>query len=333
MREVVTPRFWVIPFSVYQSWFYRESFDKSLRFLGAISSSNDSNKINSYRKSFRHLKLQSIEWGCKDDINRSNVNCFSIKAWLSDLDKLFNNGLSNEDCCASERWMTWSCDVTLMRSRKRLGFETQKAPGYPRFDGFVEQLSHLCAMPDDAVFVLAMGVVSKNILTIVLLAAAKLLGVLLFFPLRSLSWCQGWDVSFSEKACDEILVKGLHPFGMRLIVFYMACSLLLFTSELGFQFNSFELISLKKNRPVEGGRRAASHLLVELLGLYLYLLPMIDGHGLSSDLWMDCLVSAKLLGFLKLKRNDTFFVVFPEGLLYVYVGWNDLENFFCFSGL
>ncbi|GKB03062.1 RNA-directed DNA polymerase, eukaryota [Tanacetum coccineum] len=36
------------------------------------------------------------EW-CKDDIKRSNDTCFSIKARLSDLDKLFDNGLSNEE--------------------------------------------------------------------------------------------------------------------------------------------------------------------------------------------------------------------------------------------
>ncbi|GJR61525.1 RNA-directed DNA polymerase, eukaryota [Tanacetum coccineum] len=39
----------------------------------------------------------SIKEWCKDDIKRSNDTCFSIKARLSDLDKLFDNGLSNEE--------------------------------------------------------------------------------------------------------------------------------------------------------------------------------------------------------------------------------------------
>ncbi|GJZ95198.1 RNA-directed DNA polymerase, eukaryota [Tanacetum coccineum] len=51
-----------------------------------------------FQKKLQALKASIKEW-CKDDIKCSNDTCFSIKARLSDLDKLFrNNGvLSNEE--------------------------------------------------------------------------------------------------------------------------------------------------------------------------------------------------------------------------------------------
>nr|GEX21318.1 RNA-directed DNA polymerase, eukaryota [Tanacetum cinerariifolium] len=55
--------------------------------------------MSSRKKKLQALKASIKEW-CKDDIKRSNDTCFSIKARLSDLDKLFDNGLSNEELVA-----------------------------------------------------------------------------------------------------------------------------------------------------------------------------------------------------------------------------------------
>ncbi|GKA89912.1 RNA-directed DNA polymerase, eukaryota [Tanacetum coccineum] len=95
MREVVTD-YGPSPFRVYQSWFHKKGFDKLIKDSWSYSSSNDSNKIILLKKKLQALKASIKEW-CKDDIKRSNDTCFSIKARLSDLDKLFDNGLSNEE--------------------------------------------------------------------------------------------------------------------------------------------------------------------------------------------------------------------------------------------
>ncbi|GJR94833.1 hypothetical protein Tco_0267007 [Tanacetum coccineum] len=74
----------------------KQGFDKLIKDSWSYSSSNDSNKIILLKKKLQALKASIKEW-CKDDIKRSNDTCFSIKARLSDLDKLFDNGLSNEE--------------------------------------------------------------------------------------------------------------------------------------------------------------------------------------------------------------------------------------------
>ncbi|GKE37050.1 RNA-directed DNA polymerase, eukaryota, partial [Tanacetum coccineum] len=74
----------------------KKGFDKLIKDSWSYSSSNDSNKIILLKKKLQALKASIKEW-CKDDIKRSNDTCFSIKARLSDLDKLFDNGLSNEE--------------------------------------------------------------------------------------------------------------------------------------------------------------------------------------------------------------------------------------------
>ncbi|GKB52136.1 RNA-directed DNA polymerase, eukaryota, partial [Tanacetum coccineum] len=85
MREVVT-----------DYGFHKKGFDKLIKDSWSYSSFNDSNKIILLKKKLQALKASIKEW-CKDDIKRSNDTCFSIKARLSDLDKLFDNGLSNEE--------------------------------------------------------------------------------------------------------------------------------------------------------------------------------------------------------------------------------------------
>nr|GEY85002.1 RNA-directed DNA polymerase, eukaryota [Tanacetum cinerariifolium] len=95
LREVVAD-YGPSPFHVYQSWFYKKGFDNLIKDSWCSSSSNDSNKIILLKKKLQALKASIKKW-CKNDIKRSNDTCFSIKARLSDLDKLFDNGLSNEE--------------------------------------------------------------------------------------------------------------------------------------------------------------------------------------------------------------------------------------------
>ncbi|GJX18526.1 RNA-directed DNA polymerase, eukaryota, reverse transcriptase zinc-binding domain protein [Tanacetum coccineum] len=66
-------------------------------------------------KKLQALKASIKEW-CKDDIKRSNDTCFSIKARLSDLDKIFDNGLLKQRGVTGHRskdgdWIDEPCKV------------------------------------------------------------------------------------------------------------------------------------------------------------------------------------------------------------------------------
>ncbi|GJX67752.1 retrotransposon protein, putative, ty1-copia subclass [Tanacetum coccineum] len=98
-------------------------------------------------------------------------------------------------------------------------------------------------------------------------AAAKLLGVLLF-PLRFLSWCQGWEVSYlGEKAWDEISVRfPVIPFGIV-------------------SMKEATILCRKKKSRGMGGRREDSPSLVELVGSTISLSPSNDRWAWLLDLW------------------------------------------------
>nr|GFA74320.1 hypothetical protein [Tanacetum cinerariifolium] len=84
------------PFRVYHSWFAKDRFDKLVDDSWNNLNFSNSSKITLLRKKFQALKALIKAW-CKDDKQRSSEYCLSIKSRISDLDKMFNNGISNED--------------------------------------------------------------------------------------------------------------------------------------------------------------------------------------------------------------------------------------------
>ncbi|GJR57534.1 RNA-directed DNA polymerase, eukaryota [Tanacetum coccineum] len=84
------------PFRVYHSWFTKDRFDKLVEDSWKTSSFADSSKITILRKKFQALKASIKAW-CKDDKQRSSEYRLSIQSRLSDLDKMFDSGHSNED--------------------------------------------------------------------------------------------------------------------------------------------------------------------------------------------------------------------------------------------
>ncbi|GJZ65979.1 RNA-directed DNA polymerase, eukaryota, partial [Tanacetum coccineum] len=95
MREVVAD-YGSSPFRVYHSWFTKDGFDKLVEDSWKTSSFADSSKITILRKKFQALKASIKAW-CKDDKQRSSEYRLSIQSRLSDLDKMFDSGHSNED--------------------------------------------------------------------------------------------------------------------------------------------------------------------------------------------------------------------------------------------
>ncbi|GJZ81284.1 RNA-directed DNA polymerase, eukaryota [Tanacetum coccineum] len=95
MREVVAD-YGPSPFRVYHSWFTKDGFDKLVEDSWKTSSFADSSKITILRKKFQALKASIKAW-CKDDKQRSSEYRLSIQSRLSDLDKMFDSGHSNED--------------------------------------------------------------------------------------------------------------------------------------------------------------------------------------------------------------------------------------------
>ncbi|GKA10656.1 RNA-directed DNA polymerase, eukaryota [Tanacetum coccineum] len=90
MHEVVVD-YGPSPFRVYHSWFTKDGFDKLVEDSLKTSSYADSSKITILRKKFQALKASIKAW-CKDDKHR-----LSIQSWISDLDKMFDSGHSNEE--------------------------------------------------------------------------------------------------------------------------------------------------------------------------------------------------------------------------------------------
>ncbi|GJS88285.1 RNA-directed DNA polymerase, eukaryota [Tanacetum coccineum] len=95
MREVVVD-YGPSPFRVYHSWFTKDGFDKLVEDSWKTSSFADSSKITILRKKFQALKASIKAW-CKDDKHRSSEYRLSIQSRISDLDKMFDSGHSNEE--------------------------------------------------------------------------------------------------------------------------------------------------------------------------------------------------------------------------------------------
>ncbi|GJS76418.1 RNA-directed DNA polymerase, eukaryota [Tanacetum coccineum] len=84
------------PFRVYHSWFAKDGFDKLVDNSWKNSNFVESSKITLLRKKFQALKASIKAW-CKEDNQRSNEYRVSIQSQNYDLDKMFDNGISNED--------------------------------------------------------------------------------------------------------------------------------------------------------------------------------------------------------------------------------------------
>ncbi|GJY58836.1 RNA-directed DNA polymerase, eukaryota [Tanacetum coccineum] len=95
MREVVAD-YGLSSFRVYHSWFTKDGFDKLVEDSWKTLSFADSSKITILRKKFQALKASIKAW-CKDDKQCSSEYRLSIQSRLSDLDKMFDSGHSNED--------------------------------------------------------------------------------------------------------------------------------------------------------------------------------------------------------------------------------------------
>ncbi|GJW79512.1 RNA-directed DNA polymerase, eukaryota [Tanacetum coccineum] len=89
------------PFRVFHSWFDKDGFDKLVDDSWKNSSVVGANKISLLRKKFQALKAAIKTW-CKEDKQRSNESRFSIQSRISELDKLFDKGKSN-DVLVNER--------------------------------------------------------------------------------------------------------------------------------------------------------------------------------------------------------------------------------------
>ncbi|GJW84461.1 RNA-directed DNA polymerase, eukaryota [Tanacetum coccineum] len=83
-------------FRVYHSWFTKDGFDKLVDDSWKNSNFVESSKITLLRKKFQALKASIKAW-CKEEMQRSNEYIFSIQSWISDLDKMFDNEISNKD--------------------------------------------------------------------------------------------------------------------------------------------------------------------------------------------------------------------------------------------
>ncbi|GJQ93572.1 RNA-directed DNA polymerase, eukaryota [Tanacetum coccineum] len=84
------------PFHVYHSLFDKDGFEKLVDDSWKNFNSKDSCKITLSRRKFHSLKASIKEW-CKEDNQRTNEHRFSIQSRISDIDKMFDNRISNED--------------------------------------------------------------------------------------------------------------------------------------------------------------------------------------------------------------------------------------------
>ncbi|GJY79704.1 RNA-directed DNA polymerase, eukaryota [Tanacetum coccineum] len=95
MRESIVD-YGPTPFHVFHSWFSKDGFDKLIEDTWNNAATVDSNKISLLRKKFQALKTVIKNWN-RDDIHRSNETRFSTQFRISDLDKMLDNGMSNDD--------------------------------------------------------------------------------------------------------------------------------------------------------------------------------------------------------------------------------------------
>nr|GEV28936.1 RNA-directed DNA polymerase, eukaryota [Tanacetum cinerariifolium] len=83
------------PFRVFHSWFIKDGFDKLIEDTWNNSTFNESNKIAFLRKKFQALKTVLKKWN-RDDMHKTTVTRLSVQSRILDLDKLINNGRSND---------------------------------------------------------------------------------------------------------------------------------------------------------------------------------------------------------------------------------------------
>nr|GFA92601.1 RNA-directed DNA polymerase, eukaryota [Tanacetum cinerariifolium] len=96
VREFFISNYGPSPFRVYHSWFNKEGFVKLVNDTWNSTSFTDASKIIILKKKLQALKISIKSW-CKEDKQRSNKSRFSTQARISDLDKLFDRGHSNEE--------------------------------------------------------------------------------------------------------------------------------------------------------------------------------------------------------------------------------------------
>nr|GEU72800.1 RNA-directed DNA polymerase, eukaryota [Tanacetum cinerariifolium] len=84
------------PFRVFHFWFYKDGFDKLVEDSWKSLNIDEPNKINLLKKKFQALKVLIKAW-CKEDKHCSNASRCTIQSWLSDIDKLLDKGMSNDD--------------------------------------------------------------------------------------------------------------------------------------------------------------------------------------------------------------------------------------------
>nr|GEX08159.1 RNA-directed DNA polymerase, eukaryota [Tanacetum cinerariifolium] len=89
------------PFRLFHSWFDKYGFDKLVEESWKNTSIVEANKISLLRKKFQALKAVIKTW-YKEDKQRSNESRQSIRSRISELDKLFDKGKSN-DVLVNER--------------------------------------------------------------------------------------------------------------------------------------------------------------------------------------------------------------------------------------
>ncbi|GJZ08990.1 RNA-directed DNA polymerase, eukaryota [Tanacetum coccineum] len=185
---------------------------KSDKKMSKLDSSNDSNKIILLKKKLQALKASIKEW-CKDDIKRSNDTCFSIKARLSDLDKLFSiMALAMRDLLHGKDFLVFKdLHNQLQKSHFRLGVRKQRCSHNVRLIDNLgkvknEFLKHFANRDLESFcpIIRHWQTDRANILTIV----PNLIGVFLLFrtPFSYLGVKVGMSPS-RRKAWDEIIGK------------------------------------------------------------------------------------------------------------------------------
>nr|GEV57526.1 RNA-directed DNA polymerase, eukaryota [Tanacetum cinerariifolium] len=122
LREVVVD-YGPSPFCVYHSLFAKYGFVKLVEDSWKNFNSTDSCKITLLRRKFHSLKVSIKEW-CKKDNQRTNERRFSIQSRLSDIDKMFDNRINNEDLL--KEWTSLRKDLHDINMRHSLDL-AQKA--------------------------------------------------------------------------------------------------------------------------------------------------------------------------------------------------------------
>ncbi|GJW88208.1 RNA-directed DNA polymerase, eukaryota, partial [Tanacetum coccineum] len=83
------------PFRFFHSWFNKDGFDKIVEDAWKNSAIVETNKISLLKKKLQALKSMIKTW-CKEDKKSSNEYRFSMQSRLTELDKLFDKGKSND---------------------------------------------------------------------------------------------------------------------------------------------------------------------------------------------------------------------------------------------